>query len=258
MKKSQLLSVLVGTAVLTSTAYAGWGDLLKEAVKDPTVQQIQNQVLDTAVGSQSSGTQLDTNTLINGLKEALEVGSQRAIEEISQPGGYLDNQSIRIPLPDSIDKVASILKKYGLESQVNQFEESMNRAAEKAAPQATDLIVGAVKDMSFEDARKIFEGPDDAATKYFQEKTSDKLRNLFQPNVKESLSEVGATRYYSELAGEAKSLPYIGDQLSVDLDSYVTEEALNGLFTMIAVEEKKIRENPTARTTDLLKQVFTK
>jgi hypothetical protein len=134
----------------------------------------------------------------------------------------------------------------------------MNRAAEKAAPQATDLIVGAVKDMSFEDARKIFEGPDDAATKYFQEKTSDKLRNLFQPNVKESLSEVGATRYYSELAGEAKSLPYIGDQLSVDLDSYVTEEALNGLFTMIAVEEKKIRENPTARTTDLLKQVFTK
>ena len=155
-----------------------------------------------------------------------------------------------------MDKVASILRKYGLSDQVDQFEESMNRAAEKAAPQATDLIVNAVKEMSFDDAKKIYQGSDDAATQYFKEKTSDKLRQLFQPSVQESLGQVGATRYYNDLASEAKDIPFVGQQLDVDLDNYVTEEALNGLFTMLAAEEKKIRENPAARTTDLLKQVF--
>lgn len=113
-------------------------------------------MIDTTLGSSNatSNTQLDTQTLINGLKEALEVGSQRAIEEISQPGGYLDNQQIRIPLPSGIDQVAGLLRKYGLEQQVDQFEESMNRAAEKAAPQATALIVNAIKEMSFEDAKR--------------------------------------------------------------------------------------------------------
>lgn len=255
MKKTYLIASILAASITSATAYAGWADKLKEAVQD---EELQKTVLDTAVGTSSTGktTNLDTTTLINGLKEALEVGSKRAIEEISQPGGYLDNQNIRIPLPDGINKVASLLKKYGLESQVNQFEESMNRAAEQAAPQATDLIVGAVKEMSFEDAKKIYSGSDDAATQYFKEKTSGKLRELFQPSVQESLGQVGATRYYNDLAGEAKDIPFIGDQVNVDLDSYVTEEALNGLFTMLAAEEKKIRENPAARTTDLLKQVF--
>jgi hypothetical protein len=254
--KKRILAVAIFSASLTTLpVLAGWGDLLKEAVQD---ENLQKQVLDV-VSTGNSGnkaTNLDTETLIKGLKEALEVGSQRAIEQISQPGGYLDNQSIRIPLPDSINSVASILRKYGLGTQVDQFEESMNRAAEKAAPHATELIVNAVKQMSFEDAQKIYSGPDDAATEYFREKTSDRLRELFQPSVKTSLNEVGATRYYSELAGEAKQLPYVGGMLNVDLDSYVTEEALNGLFTVLAQEEKKIRENPAARTTELLKQVF--
>ncbi|MAY43442.1 MULTISPECIES: DUF4197 domain-containing protein [unclassified Neptuniibacter] len=255
MKKTYLIASLLAASLSTSAVNAGWADKLKEAVQD---EEIQKTVLDTAKGSTSSGktTNLSTETLINGLKEALEVGSKRAIEEISQPGGYLDNKNIRIPLPDGVDKVASILKKYGLEEQVNQFEESMNRAAEKAAPQATELIVGAVKEMSFEDAKKIYSGPDDAATQYFKDKTSSKLRTLFQPSVQESLGQVGATKYYNELAGQAKDIPFVGDKVNVDLDSYVTEEALNGLFTMLAAEEKKIRENPAARTTDLLKQVF--
>ncbi len=255
MKNRVIISTLLAASITSIPALAGWGDLLKEAVKD---EEIQKQVIDAVGGSGSSAktTNLDTTTLINGLKEALEVGSKRAIEEISQPGGYLDNKSIRIPLPDNIDKVASLLRKYGLESQVDQFEESMNRAAEEAAPQATALIVDSIKEMSFEDAKKIYEGSDDAATQYFKEKTSDKLRSLFQPSVKDSLNQVGATRYYGELASEAKSIPYVGDKLNVDLDNYVTEEALNGLFTMLAAEEKKIRENPAARTTELLKQVF--
>lgn len=255
MKKSYLIASILAATITSAPAMAGWADALKEAVKD---EDLQKSVLDATVGGSSSDsvTNLDTDTLINGLKEALEIGSQRAIEEISQPGGYLDNTDIRIPLPGGVDKVASLLRKYGLGDQVDQFEESMNRAAEKAAPQATDLIVNAVKEMSFDDAKKIYQGSDDAATQYFKEKTSDKLRQLFQPSVKESLGQVGATRYYNELAGEAKDIPFVGQQLDVDLDNYVTEEALNGLFTMLAAEEKKIRENPAARTTDLLKQVF--
>lgn len=255
MNKKTLFTALLVVPLLSAPLHAGWGDLLKEAVQD---EDLQKQVIDAVGGSSSSGetTNLDTNTLIQGLKEALEVGSQRAIEEISQPGGYLDNTDIRIPLPGTIDKAASLLRKYGLGSQVDQFEESMNRAAEKAAPQATALIVDAIKQMSFEDAKKIYEGSDDAATQYFKEKTSDNLRSLFQPSVKDSLNQVGATRYYGELADEAKEIPYVGDKLNVDLDNYVTEEALNGLFTMLAAEEKRIRENPAARTTDLLKKVF--
>lgn len=254
MNRTYLGAALISASLASTTAVAGWGDLLKEAVKDENVQK---QVLDTLGGSTSTDKiSLDTETLIKGLKEALEVGSQRAIDTISQQGGYLNNQAIRIPLPGTIDRVASALRKYGLESQVDQFEESMNRAAEKAAPQATKLIVNAVRDMSFEDAQKIYQGADDAATQYFKEKTSSQLRELFQPSVKESLGQVGATRYYSELAKEAKVVPFIGDKLNVDLDNYVTEEALNGLFTVLAAEEKRIRENPTARTTELLKQVF--
>lgn len=249
--------ILVGILVasLSSTTYAGWADALKEAVKD---EDIQKAVMDKTLSSSKSGTNtsFDTETLINGLKEALEVGSKRAIEEISQPGGYLENKAIRIPLPDGIDKVASLLRKYGLEDQVDQFEKSMNSAAEKAAPQATNLIVNAVKEMTFEDAKKIYEGSDDAATQYFKEKTGKQLRELFQPSVKESLDQVGTTRYYNDLAKEAKDIPFVGEKVNVDLDNYVTEEALNGLFTMLAAEEKQIRENPAARSTDLLKKVF--
>ncbi len=255
MKKPYLIASILAASITSAPVLAGWADALQGAVKN---EDLQKSVLGATVGDGNSGNSanLDTETLVNGLKEALEIGSRRAIEQISQPGGYLDNADIRIPLPGGVNKVASILRKYGLSTQVDQFEESMNRAAEKAAPQAVDLIAGAVKEMSFEDAKKIYQGSDDAATQYFKEKTSDKLRQLFQPSVQESLGQVGATRYYNELAGEAKDIPFVGQQLDVDLDSYVTEEALNGLFTVLAAEEKKIRENPAARTTELLKHVF--
>ena len=252
MNKTYLIVTILTASIASATAHAGWADIPKGVVQD---EEVQKKVLVTTVGTGTTDN-LSTETIINGLKEALEVGSRRAIEAISQPGGYLNNQDIRIPLPDSINTVASLLKKYGLESQVNQFEESMNSAAEKAAPQATELIVSAVKEMSFEDAKKIYAGSDDAATQYFKEKTSAKLRALFQPSVEASLGQVGATRYYDDLAGQAKDIPFVGDKVNVDLDSYVTEQALNGLFTMLADEEKKIRENPAARTTDLLKTLF--
>jgi hypothetical protein len=254
MKKTYLIAALLTASIASASAYAGWADKFKEVLQD---EDVQKTVQDT-VGSSASGkaNSLSMETIIDGLKEALEVGSRRAITQISQPGGYLDNQDIRIPLPDNIQKVASVLKKYGLESQVEKFEKSMNNAAEQAAPHATDLIVAAVKDMSFEDAKKIYSGDDDAATQYFKEKTSGKLRTLFQPSVEKSLGEVGATRYYNDLVKKAKDIPFVGDKVNFDLNGYVTEEALNGLFKVLADEEKQIRENPVARTTDLLKKLF--
>ncbi|WP_191601149.1 DUF4197 domain-containing protein [Marinomonas algicola] len=260
MKKNYLLASLLLASISSSNIYAGWADKLKEAVQDEDVQKVLDKAVGTTAEEKTTASgktsNLSSDTLIEGLKEALEVGSRRAIEEISQPGGYLNNQNIRIPLPDSVEKASSLLKKYGLEGQVNDFEESMNRAAEKAAPEATALIVSAIKEMSFDDAQKIYSGSDGAATEYFKEKTSEKLRSLFQPTVVDSLEQVDATRYYNVLVTKAKDIPLIGDKLDVNLNHYVTEEALNGLFTMLAAEEKKIRQNPVARTTDLLKKVF--
>jgi hypothetical protein len=138
----------------------------------------------------------------------------------------------------------------------DDVETSMNRAAEKAAPEATSIVINAIKNMSFDDARKILNGPDDAATQFFREQTSDRLTQLFRPSIEQSLDEVGSTRYYNQLSDQVASVPVVGENINLDLPDYVTEKALDGLFTMIAVEEKKIRDNPAARTTELLKKVF--
>ena len=239
-------------ALLATPASAGFGDLLKK-IEDEG-KQILEQKQTAPSGSTS---QLDYETVIAGLKEALDVGSRRAVETISQQDGYLGNPEIRIPMPDQLEQASGLLKKFGLGSQVEQFELSMNRAAEKAAPQATEILVETIKGMSFEDARNILNGPDNAATEYFREKTTPQLTELFQPSVKDSMAEVGVTKYYGDLTKEAAKVPMVGDMAdNYNLEDYVTEQALNGLFTMLAAEEKKIRENPAARTTDLLKQVF--
>ena len=251
------LKVAVALAVIATTplAHAGFGDFLKN-LEDKGKEVLEEAASGSSLSTSGSSSGLSTDTLIAGLKEALEVGSKRAIEEISAEGGYLNNADIKIPLPSGIDKVSGILRQYGLGSQVDAFEQSMNNAAEKAAPQATALIVDAIKEMSIEDAQRIYNGADDSATQYFKEKTYDKLTGLFKPTVTDSMNQVGVTQYYNQLAGEAKEIPFVGKAVELDLENYVTEGALDGLFSVLADEEKKIRENPTARTTELLKQVF--
>lgn len=245
---------LVG-ATLCAPAYAGFGDLLKDLGE--TGKQILQDSEQSTQPAATSATGLDYNTLVAGLKEALDVGTRRAVEEISKPDGYMSNQLIRIPMPEQLEQASGLLRKFGLGSQVDQFELSMNRAAEQAAPQATEIIISAIKEMSIEDAQTILNGPDNAATEYFREKTSANLSDLFKPSITESMNQVGVTRYYSELTDEASNVPMVGDMAqNYKLEDHVTEQALNGLFTMLAAEEKKIRENPAARTTDLLKQVF--
>lgn len=202
-----------------------------------------------------NGGELSTSKIIEGLKEALQIGTGNAVGLVSALDGYYKNPKIKIPLPESVEKVEKILRKVGFGSKVDDFEMSMNRAAERAAPEAKALFMDTIKQMSFDDARKILNGDDNAATLYFKDKTWDRLFDKFKPIVNSAMSEVGVTRYYQDLDRKVRSIPF-ADRMSFDLDKYVTDSALDGLFYMVAQEEKKIRQNPAARVTDLLKEVF--
>lgn len=206
----------------------------------------------------SKGTDLSSDTIVSGLKEALETGTKNAIDNVSQEGGYLNNPQIRIPLPPRVQQAAGLMRQLGLGKMADDFEQSINRAAEKAAPQATTIMVDAVKSMTIDDAKSILNGGDDAATRFFEQQTRDQLSGLFKPVIDTSLSEVGATRYYNQLNDKVGSLPVVGQDLSMDLPDYVTDQALDGLFVMLAEEEQKIRTNPAARTSEILQQVFGK
>jgi len=202
-------------------------------------------------------TGMNQETIVAGLKEALQVGTGKAVTLISKNNGYFGNNQIKIQMPEKIRLITDTLRKYGFDKQVNDFELSMNRAAEKAAPKAKKIVVNAVKAMSFADAKKILNGGKTAATDYLQSKTSEQLFAEFKPSISSSMNKVGVARYYKAMMSKVDSLPYMPTQ-SVDVDNYVTDKALAGFFFMLGQEEKAIRENPTARVTDLLKQVFTK
>jgi hypothetical protein len=250
---SQLIrSSLMGIALslLFQPVQAGWGDLLKQ------IEQSAPELLKGSAGSSSSSsTEFDTDTLVQGLKQALELSTQRAVESVSRRDGYFTNPAIRIPLPASINSGSTLLRQLGMGAQVEAFELSMNRAAEQAAPLATDYFIAALKQMSIEDARAIYQGADDAATRYFREHTSTELEKVLEPVITETMQQVGVTRYYQALVQQAGQYPLIGN-LGLNLEEYVTGKALEGLFVMLAEEEKRIRTDPLARSTDLLKQLF--
>lgn len=201
------------------------------------------------------GQGLDDGTVTSGLKEALSIGTENAVKDVSRVDGYFGNQFIKILMPEKIRRVSDILSAAGFQKEVDDFILSMNRAAEKAAPRATAYFVDAIKEMTFEDARTILNSGDTAATDYFRDKTSQKLYDEFRPVISSSMNEVGVTRSYKEMMGSYESIPFVEKQ-SIDLDHYVTDKALDGLFYMVGEEEKKIRTDPAARVTDLLKKVF--
>ncbi|HSG92249.1 MAG TPA: DUF4197 domain-containing protein [Methylotenera sp.] len=210
------------------------------------------------LGQENNTAGLDNDTMINGLREALEIGSRRAISTVGQQGGYLNNPEIRIPLPPRLQQASDLMKQFGMGQMAEDFETSINRAAENAAPQATELMINAIKAMTIEDARNILQGENDAATRYFEDKTRPQLATLFSPVVDDSLNQVGATRYYNQLDEQMQAVPMLGQNLNMDLTGYVTDQALNGLFVMLAQEELKIRDDPAARSTELLQKVFAK
>jgi len=207
--------------------------------------------------SSSDQERIDESTIITALKEAISIGTDNAIKSVSELDGYLSNQAIKILIPDNFKMVTDGLRKIGYTKPVDDFILSMNRAAEKAAPEAKSIIIDALKEMTFDDAKKILNGGDTAATDYFKMKTNEKLYDAFEPIISSSVNEVGATRYYKELTSKFALLPFVKAE-TLNLDDYVTNKALDGLFYMIAEEEKKIRADPTARVTELLEKVFKK
>ena len=227
-------------ACLASPSLAGWMD----------------EIGGLLGGGKPPGGVSDEQRIVSGLKEALSVGTANAVAATSKVDGYFANQAIRILMPDKVRKVADVLGKMGYQAEVDEFVLSMNRAAERAAPRAKAYFVEAIREMTFEDARNILDGGDTAATEYFRGKTQKKLYDDFRPVVSASMDEVGVTRSYKKMVGRYAGLPLVGKPESVDLDHHVTTKALDGLFYMLGQEEKKIRTDPAARVTDLLKTVF--
>lgn len=195
--------------------------------------------------------------ITQGLKEALRIGTENAVANTGRPDGFLGNALIKIVLPKKFQAFEKGLRFAGQGARVDEFITSMNRAAEQAAPKAKSIFVNAITSMTIDDAKGLLNGGDTAATEFFKAKTSDKLYQTFRPVIDNSMNKLGTVQRYNALLGQANKLPLVKAQ-SLDVGDYVTNKSLDGLFLMVAQEEKKIRTNPAARVTDLLQSVFGK
>lgn len=198
---------------------------------------------------------LTSAEVAEGLKEALISGISKGADITSQLDGYFKNPEIKIPFPPDVKKVEDRLRQLGLGSKVDEFVMTLNRGAEDAAKEAKPIFISAIKQMTIDDAFGILKGQPDAATQFLKRTTSAQLKEKFKPVIQNSLNKVSATKYYGDLVGTYNKIPLV-EKVNPDLNDYATNLAIQGLFTMVAKEEKNIRENPLARTTDLLKRVF--
>lgn len=198
---------------------------------------------------------LTNDEVIRGLKEALTVGTNNSTALTSKIDGYYKNPEIFIPFPPEAIKVKEKVEALGMKSQVDKFVLTMNRAAETAAKEAGPIFIDAVKQMTIADGFAILRGDDNAATMYLKEKTSDKLKVKFNPIVKNAISKVEVTKYWNPVISTYNKIPLVEKQ-NPNLEDYITTKAMDGLFIMIEKEEKKIRKDPMARVTDILKRVF--
>ena len=191
----------------------------------------------------------------SGLKDALTQGAQIAVQQLGQPGGFSNNQDVRIELPGKLGKAAKTMKMMGMGAQVEELEASMNKAAEAAVPQAQAILVDAVKKMTVSDAKAILAGGEDSATQYLNKSSREQIRARFLPIVKQATDKVGLAQQYNNFAGQAVALGVV-DAKSASIENYVTEKALDGLFEMIGKQEQSIRQNPAEAATSLAKKVF--
>ncbi len=202
----------------------------------------------------SSGA-LSDQEIGDGLVEALRVGTERVVEQVGADDGYNLDPDIHIPLPGALKNVQKVLKPIGMSDLTDDLELRLNRAAEAAAPEAQELFWAAIGEMSFDDVQQIYNGPDDAATRYFQDKMTPQLTERMQPVVDRSLADVGAIQSYDKMMKQYESVPFVPDA-KADLSSYVVQRAMDGIFHYVAIEEVAIRNDPAARTTELLQKVF--
>ncbi|TGE24615.1 DUF4197 domain-containing protein [Hymenobacter aquaticus] len=247
-KKSFLLLLAVAGLNLTASAQgfdlSKIGQILTKKVGTPT----------TKTGTTGQGT-VSQNEAAMGLKEALTQGISKGADQASRQDGFYLNKLIRIPFPPDAQRVATSLRAIGLGAQVDKFELSLNRGAEDAARSAKPIFLSAIKSLTFKDVWGILTGEKDAATNYLKRTTTAQLTTAFKPIIQQSLDKVNATRYYTDLTTRYNMIPLV-KPVQTDLNQYATDKAIGGLFTLIAQEEANIRENPVARTTELLRRVF--
>ena len=198
---------------------------------------------------------LSESEIIQGLKEALRVCSKNVVTRLGRQDGYYQDPKAHIPLPESLQKVRDILDRAGLGQRLRDLELRMNRAAEMATPQAEPIFLDAISEMTLDEAKNILNGPDDAATRYFQDKMAQPLAGKIAPIVREQLSKAGAVRTYEKIMGEYQKMPLVPD-VSANLTSHVVDYSLQAIFDYLAVEEARIRNNPVQRTSDILRRVF--
>ncbi|MGV9013401.1 MAG: DUF4197 domain-containing protein [Flavobacteriales bacterium] len=240
MKKSIILPLIV---LLGTSCSAQFPKVLQDAAKQVGV---------------GTGAPLSNADVVAGLKEALEKGAEHSVSVASVTDGFWQNARLRIPFPPEAEKMKKTLIDLGMSSQVEKFELTLNRAAESATKEAVPVFVNAIKGMSVADGFAILRGGDHAATEFLKDKTTPELIAKFRPIVEKATQEVALTSYWSPLAGAYnKTTLFTGGQaINPDLDAYVTQKAIDGLFLLVADEELKIRQDPLARTTDLLQRVF--
>ena len=242
-----LKSISTTVALITFCAISSFAQF-KNLMKDA-----QNKV--NSVTGNNSGTGLSSDEIIGGLKQALQVGAQNATSKISVADGFFGNALIKILMPPDAKKVENKLRSLGMGDQVDKAILSMNRGAEDASQKALPIFADAIKNITIQDGMGLLKGNKDAATQYLKNKTSQALYTAFLPVIKESLEKVGATKYWTDVFKTYNEIPFT-EKVNTDLPDYVTHKALDGVFTYIAQEESKIRADPAARVTDLLKKVF--
>jgi len=247
-KNTLLIAALLLMTPLSSQA--GWFDWLSNK---------SNEIVE-AVKSGDTGKILEvalTNDQIaNGLKEALAKGADYAVAELGKDGGFINNKALKIPMPEKLKSIESVLRKLGQDKYADQFVSTMNSAAEQAVPLSLNILKQGIQKMTVEDAKNILNGSDDAATQYLKRVGSNQLRSEISPIVKQAMAKTGVTKIYKQMYDK---MGFAGKYLNLEdynIDQYVTTKTMEGLFVKIAEEEKKIRDNPKARTTEVLKQVF--
>lgn len=211
------------------------------------LQQVVNQL--------PQGGAIGNDQIASGLREALDFGIDKQVTKLTQTDGFFKNELVKILLPEELQKVDNTLRKMGLSNLADEGLKVLNRAAEDAVKEATPIFVNAVKGITFNDAKQILLGGDNAATNYLKSTTETNLYSSFNPVIKSSFEKVGADQVWSNLISKYNNIPFVA-QVNPDLTDYVTQEALKGVYTMIAVEEKEIRTKASSRTTVLLQKVF--
>lgn len=243
MKKLVIL-LICGTFLSVQQGFAQFGDILNKGKK----------ILNDQSGK--SGSNLSNSEVIAGLKQALEIGSNNAGNQLSAMNGYFGNQLIKIMMPPEARQVEQTLRSIGMGSEVDKAILAMNRAAEDAAKKAAPIFVDAIRTITINDGLSILRGGNGAATNYLKGRTNQQLSNAFRPVIENSLKKVDATKYRTQVFTIYNKLPTTRNKVNPDLTGYVTDRALNGLFVTVEQEENKIRQNPSARVTDLLRKVF--